>query len=76
VYSKRIKSALQILHHIAIRIFVCAPPRCKLSQNFGAGGDGFPARPEKQYYAVQHPELSACRIFAAGPTLIFKICHF
>jgi hypothetical protein len=42
-----IKSAFQIPHHVAIRIFVCAQPRRKLSQNVGAGGDGFPARPEK-----------------------------
>jgi hypothetical protein len=37
-----IKSAFQIPEHVAIRIFVCAPPRRKLSLNFGTGGDGFP----------------------------------
>jgi len=42
-----IKSAFQILDHVAIRICVCAPPRRKLSLNFGAGGDGFSARQEK-----------------------------
>jgi hypothetical protein len=42
-----IKSAFQIPHHVFIQIFVCAPPRRKLSLNFGAGGDGFPPREEK-----------------------------
>jgi hypothetical protein len=37
-----IKSAFQIPHHVAIRIFVYAPPRRKLSLNIGAGADGFP----------------------------------
>jgi hypothetical protein len=45
--SKMIKSAFQIPDHFAIRIFVCAPPRRKFALNFGAGGDGFSARPEK-----------------------------
>jgi len=38
---KMIKSAFQIPHHFAIRIFVCAQLRLKLSLNFGAG---FPLR--------------------------------
>jgi hypothetical protein len=44
-----IKSAFQIPDHvaIAIQIFVCALPRCKYALKFGAGGDGFSARPEK-----------------------------
>jgi len=36
------KSAFQIPHHVAIRIFVYAPPRCFSAENSGAGGDGFP----------------------------------
>jgi hypothetical protein len=40
------KAAFQIPHHVAIRIFVYAPSRRKLSQSMGTGGDGFPARPE------------------------------
>ena len=40
--SKMIKSAFQIPHHVAIRVFVYAPPRGKLSQNIVGGGDGFP----------------------------------
>jgi hypothetical protein len=42
-------SAFQIPDHVAIRIFgfVSAPPRCKLSLNIGAGGDGFPHSAEK-----------------------------
>jgi len=47
INSKMIKSAFQIPHHVAIRIFVCAPPRSKLSLNIGAGGDGFPHSAEK-----------------------------
>jgi hypothetical protein len=42
-----IESAFQIPDHVAIRIFVCAPPRRRLSLNYGAIGDGFPARLEK-----------------------------
>jgi hypothetical protein len=45
---KMIKSAFQIPDHVAIQIFVCAPPRCKLSLNFGAGGDGFPPREQQK----------------------------
>jgi len=41
------KSAFQIPHHVAIRIFVYAPPRRKSSLNIGAGGDGFPHSEEK-----------------------------
>jgi len=44
---KMIKSAFQITHHVAIRIFVYAPPRCFSAENSGAGGDGFPPREEK-----------------------------
>jgi len=44
---KMIKSAFQIPDHVAIQIFVCAPPRCKFALKFGAGGDGFSARPEQ-----------------------------
>jgi len=47
IISKMIKSAFQIPHHVAIRIFVYAQPRPKLSLNIGAGGDGFPPREEK-----------------------------
>jgi len=42
-----IKSAFQIPHHVAMRIFVYAPPCRKLSQNIGACGDGFSPRAEK-----------------------------
>jgi hypothetical protein len=38
--------AFQISHHVAILIFVYAPPRRKLLQNMSAVGDGSPARPE------------------------------
>jgi hypothetical protein len=37
-----IKSAFQIPDHVAIRIFIYAPLRRKLSLDIGAGGDGFP----------------------------------
>jgi hypothetical protein len=37
-----INSAIQIPHHVAIRISVYAPPRRTLSRNIGAGGDDFP----------------------------------
>jgi hypothetical protein len=37
-----IESAFLIPHHAAVQNFICAPPRRKLSQIFGAGGDGFP----------------------------------
>ena len=47
IISKMIESAFQIPDHVAIRIFVCAPPRRRLSLNYGAIGDGFPARLEK-----------------------------
>jgi hypothetical protein len=47
INSKMTKSAFQIPHHVAIRIFVYTPPRRKLSLNFYAGGDSFPVRPEK-----------------------------
>jgi len=39
---KMIESAFQIPDHVAIQIFVRAPPRCKFALNFGAGADGFP----------------------------------
>jgi hypothetical protein len=42
IISEMIKSAFQLPDHVAIRFFVHAPPRRKLSLNFGAGGDGFP----------------------------------
>jgi hypothetical protein len=45
--SKMIKSAFEIPDHVAIQIFVCAPPRCKCALNFGAGGDGFRHSVEK-----------------------------
>jgi hypothetical protein len=45
--AKMIKPAFQIPVHVAIRIFVCAPPRRKFALNFGAGGDGFPHSVEK-----------------------------
>jgi hypothetical protein len=45
--SKMIKSAFQIPDHVATKIYVCAPPRCKFALNFGAGGDVFPPREEK-----------------------------
>jgi hypothetical protein len=52
--SKMIKSAaFQISDHVAIRIFVCAPPRRKLSLNFGAGGDGFPHSVGKSERSVE-----------------------
>jgi len=35
-----IKSAFQNPHHVAIRILVCAPPRCFSAENSGAGGGG------------------------------------
>ena len=38
---KIIKSAFQIPHHVALRILVCAPPRCFSAENSGAGGGGF-----------------------------------
>jgi len=38
---KMIKSACQISHHVAIRIFVYAPPRCFSAENSGAGVGGF-----------------------------------
>jgi hypothetical protein len=41
IISNMTKSAIQIHLHVAIRVFVSALPRCKLSQNIGAGGDGF-----------------------------------
>ena len=44
-----IQPAFQIPHHVAIHIFVYAPPCRKLSLNIGAGGDGIPAKPEKEY---------------------------
>jgi hypothetical protein len=46
INSKLSKSAFHIPHHVAMRIFVYAPLRRKLSRNTGANGDGFPARPE------------------------------
>ena len=42
-----VKSDFQIPHHVAIRIFVYAPPRCFSADNSGAGGDGFPHSEEK-----------------------------
>jgi len=42
-----IKSAFQIPHHVAIRLFIYAPPRCFSAENFGSGGDGFPHSAEK-----------------------------
>ena len=38
------KSAFQIPDHVAIQMFVYAPPRRILSLNIGASGDCFPAR--------------------------------
>jgi hypothetical protein len=35
-----IKSACHIPHHVAIRIFVYAPPRCFSAENSGARGRG------------------------------------
>jgi len=43
--SKMTKSPFQIPHHVAIQILAYALPRRKSSQNIGASGDGFPARP-------------------------------
>jgi hypothetical protein len=43
------KSAFRIPHHVALHIFVYAPPCREVSLNIGAGGDGIPARPEKEY---------------------------
>ena len=37
-----LSNLLMTPHHVAIRICVYAAPRCKSSQNFGAGGDCFP----------------------------------
>jgi hypothetical protein len=47
IIPKMIKSAFQIPDHVAIHIFVSAPPRRTLSLNIGAGGDGFPHSAEK-----------------------------
>jgi hypothetical protein len=42
-----IKSAFQIPHHVATRIFQCVAPRRFSAENIGAGGDGFPHSEEK-----------------------------
>jgi len=42
-----LSNVLMIPHHVAIQIRVYTAQRCKLSQNFGAGGDGFPQSAEK-----------------------------
>ena len=62
------KSAFQIPQNVAIRIFVYAPPRCKLSQNSGAGGDGLSPRAEKWgnkswNFATICEEVEACSRF-------------
>ena len=44
-----IKSAFQIPHHVAIRIFQRVAPRRFSAENSGAGGDGFPHSAEKYY---------------------------
>jgi hypothetical protein len=44
-----IKSAFQIPHHVAIRIFRCVALRRFSAENIGAGGDGFPHSEEKHY---------------------------
>jgi hypothetical protein len=41
-----ITTSFYIPHRVAIPISVYAPPRRKLSQNIGAGGDGFPHNEE------------------------------
>jgi hypothetical protein len=46
--SKMIKSAFQIPDHVAIQIFVCAPPRCKFALNYSAMGSGFRHSDEKK----------------------------
>ena len=51
--SKMTKSAFQIPHHVAIHIFVYAPPCRKLSLNTGAGGDGIPPRPENNIMTLE-----------------------
>jgi hypothetical protein len=46
---KMIKSAFQIPHHVAIRIFQCVAPRRFSAEKIDASGDGFP-HSEETYY--------------------------
>jgi hypothetical protein len=61
-----IKSAFQIPHHVAIRIFKRVAPRRFTAENSSGGGDGFPHSVEKntkncEVFRSLAPKLSPIR---------------